>query len=126
LTAADRPHGKDAQGARVNHRETVLVLEIHVDTALAVGACKLGFGIQRYGANDFVAHRINGGRVAAATVESEYTPRRRVIDDGIGVLAGGLDVLEMRERLEVEHDDRAGGARARLAASEIGCERDAV
>src|SRR5256885_262029 len=114
LATTDGPHRDDAELSRIDHREAALVLEVHVDAALAVRDRKLGFGIQRDGADDGVGPGIDGGGVAAAPVEREHALAGGIGADGVGGLPRGLDRLEPRGRLQIYIPDVARAPCARL------------
>ena len=126
LATTDGPHRDDAELSRIDHREAALVLEVHVDSALAVRDRKLGFGIQRDGADDGVGPGIDGGGVATAPVEGEHALAGGIVEDRVGVLAGGLDLLQPCERVQIKHHDEARAPDADVPAAEVRCQRDPV
>ena len=72
---------------------------------MAVGAGKLQSAPHIDCGGHHIRRGIDHGDLAAAVVEHEQPARRRVVDQGIGVLAGALDLARGLERLGIENRD---------------------
>ena len=104
----------------------VLVFDVDEDVAFAVHLRELGLAAEGNRRGDHVAGLgVDRGRVAAAAVEGEDAMRDRLINDGVGILAG-LDFAQNLQRFDVEDGDVVVGAVAGEAFAEIGGDGDAV
>ena len=77
-----------------NSSDRALVLEVHKHVALAVERRLLGLAAKRHRADDLFGRGVNRGRIGAPAVEGENALGLRIVNDGVGVFAGGLDLRE--------------------------------
>src|SRR4051812_26101410 len=126
VATLERPHRLHLEGLRVYFRDAVLVFEVHEDMARGVGDGELRFGLQRQRADDPVSARIDCRYVFAPTIESEHAMRVRLVENGVRVLAGSLDLGDPRERGEIEDNDASRCAGADVTPAKIFGKRDSV
>src|SRR5579863_2133057 len=108
LAAGERPALDHRQLGGVDGHQLVLVLDVDEDRALAVAGGELRLAAERDGGGHLPGSRIVDRRAAAAAVEGEDPVRRGIVEDGVGVLTGGLELGEDLEALEVEHRHLVG------------------
>ena len=125
LTWRKRPAMLDRQLLRIDVGDLTLVFDVHEDVALAIADGELRLSFQRNRAHDF-AIAIEDRGVLAAAIEREYVLRRRIVEDGVGIVAGDLHFGDRRQIAEIENRHRAGAAVADEAAAQIGRDGDAV
>src|SRR6266446_4205506 len=116
---------KNGELLRVEVDDLRGVLNVDEDAALAVGDGEFWLAAESECDGDGAVSGADGGGVLAASVQGEDALGNRVVDDGVGIGAGG-DGAEGLERLEVENGDVVGAAVADVAAAEIGNDSDAV
>ena len=79
---------------------------------------------------DGSCHRAIGGidrsGVCRAAIESKNAFRTRIVVDGVGILAGGLDGADRFQRFEVEDGNGIGSSIAGEAAAEVTRHRNAM
>ena len=112
--------GDDRALAGVDHRDFVLVLNVDVDSALAVGGAEFERAANRYGADDLRRHRIDDADAAVAGVHHPQALGRRVVNHRVGLLAGG-DRRPHLARRAVEDQRRVGRA---IGRDDFGASRD--
>src|SRR4029077_5621243 len=122
----ERPLGFHFQLGGIDGCQFALVFDVDEDFALGVAGGELRLAVELNGAQHFAGGGVDGGRVAAASVESEDALGGRIVENGVGIFADLHFLADGLQRVDVEDRDGAFATVAGEAASEVGRQSDAV
>src|SRR5579859_80663 len=125
LARRKRPRIGGGELAGIDGHHCAFVFDVDVDVAYAVSRSEFRTPAQSDGAGDSSGCRIDGSCVRAAAVKREDALRCRVVNDGVGILAG-YGFTHRLERLQIENRDFVGSSIAGKAASQFRRKGDSV
>src|SRR5665213_2149624 len=103
-----RGHG---QRLRIHHRDVVLVFDIDIEVALAVGLALFRRAAQIDRARNRTVRSVNHRRIRRAVAQNPDAVVERIVEDAIGS-ALHIDLPDQRFRLRIPHRDRLAAAKA--------------